>query len=150
MDLPGAVSAAGLVNNALNVLKSARELAKETSDTDLKERISEAYDVLLELKERVLTLSDEVRALEANQRASAAYIGPVPPHGYYYGADDETKEHPLCPKCYQMEPPRKAFLDDPRLWNGGSRRVCKLCGLFIYEKPMDLSPRPVSRRLHRS
>jgi hypothetical protein len=140
IDFGAVVSASTLVNNALNVFKNARELAQDTSDPELNMKISEAYDALLSIKDRVLDLDDENRRLKAELAAKAAYVGPDPPHGYFYAATDETKQHPLCPTCYQSNPSRIGFLDNPQQWSRGIRRVCKLCSTSIYEVPMDSLP----------
>lgn len=143
MNFTTAATATGLVNSAIGILKSARELAKDASDIELKEKISDVYDVLLELKELTLKFDDENRELKARLAAEAAYVGPTAPHGYYYAASDEKQEHPLCPKCYQSKPSQKGFLENREEWNGGARRICKLCRHAIYEEPMDLSPRKI-------
>lgn len=136
MDLPLLVTTAGLVNNALSSLKSARDLAKIASDNDLKETIGEAYETLLDLRERVLTLDEENRQLKAQLATKAAYIGPVAPHGYFYAAEDGEHQHPLCPTCFQHEPQQIGFMNARHQWNGGVRRECKKCGKSLYEAPM--------------
>ena len=70
--------------------------------------------------------------------------GPYPPFGYFFKSGD--RENPLCPKCAQENPPKEAFLTPLETWNKGLRRKCRLCGHFIYERAMDLSPRPGSQR----
>jgi len=142
---------AGLVSNAINALKSARELAKDSSDSDLKEKIGDAYDALIDLREHALAQDDEIRRLKAQLTEKAAYVGPIPPHGYYYASSDaEGKEHPLCPTCFQSKPQKIGFMDEPHSWNRGIRRTCKLCGEAVYEKPMDLStPRQIVPRMGR-
>ena len=137
IDFPTIVSAGGLINNALNTLKSARELAKEVDGVEIKEKLLEVYDVLLELKAHTVALDDENRELRRQLVDKLAYIGPVPPFGYYYAANDESKEHPLCPRCYQSDPMKKSFLSSPQSWNGGLKRICHLCAYLIYEKPME-------------
>jgi hypothetical protein len=135
VDFPLLVTTAGLVNNALSSLKSARELAKIASDADLKETIGEAYESLLDLRERVLTLDEENRQLKAQLAAKAAYVGPVAPHGYFYVAEDGQQQHPLCPTCFQSNPQQIGFMTDAKRTGGGVRRRCKLCS-----KPVDESP----------
>ena len=129
---------AGLVNNALSVLKSARDLAKDTSDNELKEKIGAAYEALLDLREHALAQDDEIRKLKAQLEDKATYIGPLPPHGYYYAANDaEAQQHPLCQTCFQSKPQKIGFMDDAKSWSGGVRRECKLCQETVWEKPMD-------------
>jgi len=127
MDFPTVVSAAGLVNNAINALKNARELAKDTADSELKERISDVYDALLDLKERMHAQDDEIRQLKVQLDAKAAYVGPVAPHGYYYfAADAEDEVNPLCPVCFQAKPQQIAFLSKVERYTFGLARKCKL------------------------
>lgn len=57
MDFPIVVSTAGLVNNAIGAIKSARELVKDTSATELREKIGAAYETLLDLREHALALA---------------------------------------------------------------------------------------------
>ena len=140
MDLSTVASSAGLLNNAISVIKSAREFAKNSSDANLKEKIGAAYEVLLDLREHLLRQDDEIRRLTALLSEKSSYVGPVAPHGYYYAdADSEAKQHPLCPSCFQSKPQKIAFMNDAHPWNKGIRRTCKLCGDHIYEKEMDLS-----------
>ena len=139
MDFPAVVSTVSLVNSAIGALKSARELAKDTSDSELKEKIGAVYETLLDLREHALAQDEEIRHLKAQLAEKTAYVGPIAPHGYFYAADDVQKEHPLCPSCYQAKPQQIGFMDDAHSWNGGVRRECKLCGKHVYEKPMDLS-----------
>jgi hypothetical protein len=139
VNFPEVVSTVGLVNSAIGAIKSARELAKDTSATELREKIGAAYETLLDLREHALSLDEENRQLKAQLAAKAAYIGPVAPHGYFYEATDAPKQHPLCPTCFQSNPQRIGFMDESKPWNRGIRRECKLCGKHVYEKPMDLA-----------
>ena len=150
MNFPTVVSTAGLINSAIGAIKSARELAKDTSDGELKEKIGAAYETLLDLREHALTLDEENRRLKAQLAEKAAYFGPIAPHGYYFAAEDQNaQQHPLCPSCFQSKPQQIGFMDEAKPWNGGVRRSCKLCGKSVYEKPMDLST-PRSIRVVRS
>ena len=126
----GCSACLGLVSSA----KTARELAKDTSNHELKAAISDLYDDVLSVKERVVDLDEENRALRVALDERGKYVGPVIPHGYYFQAGDN--EHPLCPRCFQEKPQRIAFMTEPESWNRGVRRQCKLCGHHIYEKPM--------------
>jgi hypothetical protein len=136
--IPPAISTvAQLVAGLVSSAKTARELAKDTSNHELKAAISDLYDDVLSVKERVADLDEENRTLRVALEEKGKYIGPVVPHGYYFQAGDN--EHPLCPRCFQEKPQRIAFMTEPENWNSGVRRTCKLCGKSIYEKPMVLN-----------
>jgi hypothetical protein len=115
--LPSAITISQLISAALSSTKSARELAKDSSDSDLKEQISQIYDSLLELKERVIEQAEENRLLKLELEKKRSIEGPIPPFGYYFQAGD--REHPLCPKCFQERQPRQSFLSPATDWNGG-------------------------------
>ncbi len=134
---PAVLTVTQLVGGLVSSAKTARELAKDTSNHDLKAAISDLYDDVLSVKERVVDLDEENRALRAALNEKGKYIGPVLPHGYYFQAGDN--EHPLCPRCFQETPQRIAFMTEPEDWNLGIRRQCKLCRHHIYEKPMVLN-----------
>ena len=143
--MPLLVTTAGLVNNALSSLKSARDLAKIVGNADLKEEIAAAYDALQDLRERALDLDEENRQLKAQLAAKAAYIGPVAPHGYFYTAEDGQQQHPLCTICFQHVPQQIGYMSELEEWNGGLRRLCKKCGNSMFEKPMELTTRRIQR-----
>jgi predicted RNase H-like nuclease (RuvC/YqgF family) len=134
MVLPEAVTAIQLVSNLISSGKTARELAKDSTDHKLKGAISDLYDAILDVKQHVLKLDEENRSLQTALAEKNKYIGPVQPHGYYFQGEDH--EHPLCPRCFQMLPQKIAFMSEPEQWNRGVRRTCKLCGEHIYEIPM--------------
>jgi hypothetical protein len=145
VDFPTVVSTAALVNNAIGAIKSARDLAKDTSATELKEKIGAAYETLLDLREHALSLDEENRKLKAQLAEKATYVGPVAPHGYFFAASDEQQQHPLCPSCFQAKPQQVGFMDAAKQWNGGVRRSCKLCNKPVYEKPMESATFSVAR-----
>jgi len=130
MNLAGIATTAGLINNALTTLKSARELAKDTSDMELREKIGDAYDALVDLREHALAQDEEIRQLKRQIEEKAKFLGPVAPQGYYYSVDDREKQHPICPRCFQSEPQRIAFMG--RFDHELNRRVCQLCHSAIY------------------
>jgi len=78
-----------VINSALGSLKNARELAKEHSDSNLKEQLSAVYDHFLELKDRVLQLDEDNRLLKAqlSQKANLTFDAE---HGYYFAEGDPT------------------------------------------------------------
>jgi hypothetical protein len=137
----GVIPAAQLIASVLTSLKTARDIAKDTTDPLLKSQVAEAYEGLLDLKERLLALDEENRQLKNELAKKTQIEGPIPPFGYFYKAGD--REHPLCPKCYQSKEPREYYLTPAHPWNGGIRRECQICDQLIYEKEMNLSPRPM-------
>lgn len=63
--LPSAVlTTAQLVGTLVASAKNARDLAKESSDNELKASISELYDSLIDVKARVFDLDEENRRFE--------------------------------------------------------------------------------------
>lgn len=54
-----AQSAVALASGTLGILKEAREAAKRSEDHDLKNKLSEVFDNVLELKESIFALRDE-------------------------------------------------------------------------------------------
>lgn len=57
--MTAAATASSLLSNALNGLKIVRERAQTSKDSDLKDRISGLYDILLSLKEAVMLVNEE-------------------------------------------------------------------------------------------
>jgi hypothetical protein len=134
---PAILTVTQLVGGLVSSARTARELAKDTSNHELKSAISDLYDDVLSVKERVADLDEENRALRVALEEKGKYVGPIAPHGYYFQAGDN--EHPLCPRCFQEKQQRIAFMTEPENWNRGVRRQCKLCRHHVYEKPMVLN-----------
>jgi len=135
MDFPTVATAAGLVNNAISVLKSARDIAKDESNSELNEKINDAYGALLDLRELALAQDDEIRGLKQQLAERAKFCGPIAPHGYYYFDDDaEDEVNPLCPICFQAKPQQIAYLGETKGYTRGNGRMCKLnTSHLIYE-----------------
>ena len=55
-----------LVNNAIGLLKEAKEAAKRSKDHDLKEKLGEVFDAVLELKDAIGNLRAENADCENN------------------------------------------------------------------------------------
>jgi hypothetical protein len=133
MNLSGAISVTQLVSTAISTVKSVRDLAKDSSDLELKGTISDLYDALLAVKDRALEVDEENRSLKAALEEKAKYVGPLPPNGYYYQGEDRS--NPLCPRCFQENPPKVGFMDKGQPWgNGQVRRDCHLCRHAIFEQ----------------
>jgi len=134
MNIP-ITTTAQLVATVVGTVKTARELAKDISNHELKEKIGEAYDGLLDLRQRLLDLDEENRHLKAELTKKAEIDGPNPPFGYFY--DRRHPDDPLCPQCYQSKESRISFMGPIHSWSGGLRRNCRNCGHAIFEKEMD-------------
>jgi hypothetical protein len=124
--------------NVLSGLKNAKDLATATSNTELKEQLGFAYDDFNTLRERLLDVVEENRALKAQVEERKKVDGPVPPFGYFFLADDPT--HPLCPKCYQGSN-GIGFMTPAYEFSYGLRRDCRVCGHTIWEEQIN-SNRP--------
>jgi hypothetical protein len=144
MDTGAAVTAAQMVASVVSTVKAARDLAKDISNHELKEKIGDIYKGLNDLRQRILDLDEENRNLKAELAKRAETDGPVPPFGYYF--DKRHPDSPLCPKCYQSSDSRLAFMGPQEPWgNGALRRKCQLCGHVIDEikpKPYRNDPTP--------
>jgi hypothetical protein len=83
-----------VISSAIAALKNARDLAKDSKDRELKEVIGNAFDLLLDPKERMLALDEENRDLKTQLAKKALITGPVPPFGYLYEKTDEAQPAP--------------------------------------------------------
>jgi hypothetical protein len=123
---PAVATTVQLVSGAVASAKNAFDLAKASSDRDLKGAVSELYDSLLEVKGRVLDLDQENRDLKAQLARKGDIDGPTEPHGYFFYKDKPDK--PLCPKCYQSQPSNIVFLEPIKVNDSGGRyRECLIC-----------------------
>jgi hypothetical protein len=133
------------VSTTLSTIKTARELAKDVKDNKLKEAISDAYDSLLDLKDRLLTLDEENRSLKAKLANKARFTEPEPPHGYLYRVEDTGKEYPLCPVCFHKGEGVYYLSSHP--YTGGLQRRCKHCKWLSTERDANSPPpQSMSRR----
>jgi len=139
MNIGVATTTAQIVANVVGTVKAARELAKDTGNHELKKKIGYAYEGLIDLRERLFALDEENQQLKSELAKKAEIDGPVPPYGYCF--DKRNPDSPLCPKCFQAKESCVSFMGPAQEWNRGVRRDCRICGLTIYEKEMDLSPR---------
>lgn len=121
------VSAASVVNGAIASVKNARDIAKQSSDSVLKEAVSEAYDAVLDLKDRVLALDEENRELKAKlaEKGNIRYDRDTQ---YFY---KENEELPLCPKCYQQSDSRPVYV---AIWDDGTT-FCEVCQTSFHRAP---------------
>ena len=139
---PAVLTAAQLVGNLVASAKNARDLAKGSSDHELKASISELYDSLIDVKARVSELDEENRRLKADLAKKGQIVGPTEQFGYFFHKDNS--EQPLCPKCIQSQPSNAVFLSPSYRHNGGQLRKCPVCSYGNYEKPPRLGRAVVS------
>jgi rubredoxin len=135
MDLHPAAGATvvQVISATVATLRNARDLAKDSSNRELKEVIGDAFDSLLDLKERMLALDEENRELKAKLAKKASVTESLLPYGYVYKAEDSAKEHPLCPECYRKhEAIHPLPVATP--WGDGTRRRCGTCGWIREEE----------------
>lgn len=132
--LTGIATTAQLVANVVSTIKAARDLAKNVGNGDLKDRIAEAYDGLLDLRQRLLDVDEENRRLKVELEKKFEIEGPIPPFGYFF--DKRYPDQPLCPRCYQSKESCLAYLTPPECPLGPGTtpdRRCRLCGQIFYE-----------------
>jgi hypothetical protein len=141
---PVVLTATQLVGSLVASAKNARDLAKDSSNSDLKAAISDLYDDLLSVKERVLDLDEENRKLRAQLEQKDEVVGPFNPHGYFYKKTDDAKEKPLCPRCFQTQPSKVVFLSPPLDGSFGWRK-CVVCGFDKFEPDPNFISEPRSQ-----
>ena len=124
IDPHSAATAVGLANSAFTAVKSAFELAKKTTDLELKHEISATFDSVLELKVKVYELAEENRSLREllDQKGSIKHD----PKTSFFFKEGET--NPLCPKCYQGPDNTIAYLQR----RDDGTHHCYVCGNFYY------------------
>jgi hypothetical protein len=97
-----ALTTVQIVSGLAASAKNAADLAKSTSNSELKGAVSELYDSVLDVKARVLELDEEVRSLKAQLVQREEITGPDAKFGYFHFKSKPNE--PLCPKCYQSVP----------------------------------------------
>lgn len=141
---PVVLTATQIVGGLVASAKTARYLAKDSSNHDLKVAISDLYDEVLNVKERALDLDEENRRLKAELSHKDEIVGPDEATGYFFYKN--RIQQPLCPKCYQTSPSNTVFLGPLHNCNGGQRRTCSVCGyhrMGTPMKPRTISPVPI-------
>lgn len=133
MDMAGALSIGTMLSAAVTALKDAKDLAKDSQDGDLKEKIGAAYDKLLELRVRLYEYDEENRQLRQELETRNAFVGPVEPFSYVYRTEDTDRKSPLCPKCFQTVPRVLSYLSAQRKNGVGINRGCNQCAWLNYE-----------------
>ncbi len=139
---PVVLTAAQFVSGVVSTAKTARDLAKDSSNHELKAIISELYDAVLDVKGQVLVLDEENRNLREELARKDEIVGPLDPHGYFFCKNKPGQ--PLCPKCFQSLPKNVVFLPPLQSFDGGTYRFCMICGFEHYETPRKHSSEPLA------
>jgi hypothetical protein len=134
MSLTTAAAAAKILNEALDLFKTAREQAKRSKDTDLKETLNSLFDRVLDLKQAVLLVTEENNQLRAEREkpTEKPKLKQVGEANYYFAGG----EWPYCQPCYD-DKKKLVALTPAEQWSGGVRRQCLVCHHFFYEKKME-------------
>jgi hypothetical protein len=129
-DAGAVLTAAQIVNTTISAAKQAIELAKQTKNPDLKEKLSELFDHVLEIKAKMLVLEEENGSLK-REKAAKASVHRKGQFGYFFVEGDPD---PLCPHCFEKDD-KQIHLPALHEWNGGLRRLCRSCHNEFWERP---------------
>jgi rubredoxin len=127
-----ALTTVQIVSGLAASAKNAVDLAKSTSNNELKGAVSELYDSVLDVKARVLELDEEVRGLKAQLARREEIEGPDSKFGYFHFKS--KPDEPLCPRCYQSVPSRIANMGPHQQLGRDVVRVCPVCGFSQRER----------------
>ena len=83
-------------------------------------------------------LEIENRSLKDQLARNDEIVGPIGKHGYFFYND--KPDQPLCPKCFQSQPPIRVYLRPIEIGNGGNYRDCLNCYCRYYETPEQQQP----------
>lgn len=137
-DVTTVATAVAMLNAALGTFKHVRELSAGSDDLSLKESVSELYEKLLDVKQKLIELEDENRALRQQLEAKAE-LERKPPFGYWY---KKGEADPLCRTCYERDA-KLIYLDSPKTeHNGAISRICRGCNQRFWEKRVSELPTP--------
>jgi hypothetical protein len=134
---PVVVGTSQVVGSLLASIKNAIELAKASSDHELKVAVLEVYDSVLQTKARLLELDEQLCEMKRLQETKARVTGPSGEYGYFF---IEGKTEPLCPKCWQAQPSNVVHLGPHLQYAGAKRRECPVCDYKSVESHSELGP----------
>jgi hypothetical protein len=134
---PAALTTVQIVSGLAASAKNAYELAKGTSNNELKGAVSELYDSVLDVKARVLEIDEEVRDLRAQLARREEIEGPDAKFGYFHFKS--KPDEPLCPRCYQSVPSKIANMGPTQQQGSYVLRVCPVCSFTHRERFGSLS-----------
>jgi hypothetical protein len=118
-----ASTAVGLVNGTISLLKEARASAKGSDDHDLKGKLNEVFDSVLELKEVIGGLRDENDKLRERLEARAKLKWDANEKLYFADGDPD----PFCPACLDLKG-NQIRLHQPFLGKNVHRKYeCNVC-----------------------
>lgn len=120
-----ASTAVSIVNGTIGLLKEARESAKRSDDHDLKDKLSEVFDSVLELKEVIGNLRDENAELRKRLDTRANLKWNSEQKLYFADGDPD----PFCPACFELNGTQirlQPVVDQSQLF----RYDCKVCKNF--------------------
>ena len=127
-----ALTTVQIVSGLAASAKNAVDLAKSSSNNELKGALSELYDSVLDVKARVLELDEEARSLRAQLAQREEIIGPDAKFGYFCFKSKPSE--PLCPKCYQSAPSKVVNMGPRDQRAGGVMRFCPVCNFTVTEQ----------------
>ncbi len=120
-----------LVTSAIVATQHAYDLAEHVHDADLKQKISEIYDLVMILSRQFDALQEENRELKrelgARRQVTATRRGVF---GYWF-LENETA--PLCPVCCERDD-TLSYLTQLERVSDGSRRRCATCESVFWEQ----------------
>jgi hypothetical protein len=118
-----ASTAVGLVNGTIGLLKEARDAAKRSDDHDLKDKLSEVFDSVLQLKEVISNLRDENADLKKRLETRSTLKWDSNLRLYFAEGDPD----PFCPSCLDLDGRQirlhPVFYSSSVLW----KYECKVC-----------------------
>ena len=126
-----ALTTVQIVSGLAASAKNAVDLAKASSNNELKGALSELYDSVLDVKARVLDLDEQVRGLQAQLAQREEIIGPDLEFGYFHLKSKPGE--PLCPRCFQTHPSKIVNMGPRDLRAGGIMRFCPVCNFRVTE-----------------
>jgi hypothetical protein len=126
-----------LVTTTIVAAQQAYDLAGQSHDADLQQKISEIYDLVLILNRQLDVLEEENRDLKLQvavrdrqlaekQKVMATRKGVF---GYWF---KEGETDPLCPVCCERDD-TVSYLSQVQHVPQGSRRVCAVCQAVFWE-----------------
>lgn len=127
-----ALTTVQIVSGLAASAKNAVDLAKSSSNNELKGAVSELYDSVLDVKARVLELDEEVRGLKTRLAQREEIEGPDARFGYF--RFKSKPDEPLCPKCYQSVPSKVVNMGPRDRRVGGIMRFCPVCNFTVTEE----------------
>jgi regulator of replication initiation timing len=126
-----ASTAVGLVNGTIGLLKEARDAAKRSDDHDLKDKLSEVFDAVLELKEVIGNLREENAGLRMRLETRDNLKWDTKRKLYFADGDPD----PFCPACMDLNARQVRLHPVADSVGHPWRYDCKICkNLFVVNR----------------